>query len=103
MEKKTVLALMDTRNEKNRILISKFIMDKGCIPLYPKIVSDFFSTVEVRLMSRDSQEETLKRCDQVWVFGEEDRKIKDLVHLAIKFRKPLKRFRVTDSGIKETG
>ncbi len=102
-KKKVVFALMDYNNVKNRVLISKFIMDNSCIPVYPNMVPDFFTTVDVRpTLKAADDHEFIRKCDEVWVFGREDRKTKENIKIAVKFRKPVRYFEISDSSsIKE--
>ena len=80
-----------------RMHISKFVLEKNCIPLNPFMIHEYFmlDTVD-REKIRKSNNTLVERADEVWVFGKISDGILAEIKLAKKKNKPIKYFAVTD-------
>jgi hypothetical protein len=55
----------------NRMFISAFVLEQGGVPLNPFMVFDYFLLDAVdRDLVREGNNNLVKRCDEVWVFGD---------------------------------
>lgn len=53
-----------------RMFISVFVLNKGGVPLNPFMVFDYFLLDAVdRDLVREGNNNLVKRCDEIWVFG----------------------------------
>lgn len=53
-----------------RMFISAFVLNKGGVPLNPFMIFDYFLLDAVdRDLVREANNNLVKRCDEIWVFG----------------------------------
>ena len=70
-EKKIVFTAQSCRNFHQRMLICKFVFEQGFIPVNPFNVFGYYLYELVdRNLVRNGNNNLLKRCDELWVFGE---------------------------------
>lgn len=81
-----------------RMHISKFVLDRGGIPLNPYMLWEYFmlDTVE-REKVRTANNTLVERADELWVFGEISDGVLTEIKLAKQRNKPIKYFIVIDS------
>jgi hypothetical protein len=54
-----------------RMFISVFVLEQGGVPLNPFMVFDYFLLGKVdRNLVREGNNNLVKRCDEIWVFGD---------------------------------
>lgn len=81
-----------------RMHISKFILQKNCVPLNPFMIFEYFMLDTIKRNTVYSANNNLiKRADEVWIFGPISDGVLDEIKLAKKFRKPIKYFSIIDS------
>lgn len=69
-DKKLVYTAMSKHLFYYRMFISKFVLEKGGVPLNPFMVFDYFLLDSVnRDLVREANNNLVKRCDELWVFG----------------------------------
>ncbi len=81
-----------------RMHISKFILEKGNVPLNPFMIFQYFmlDTVD-RNIIREGNNTMVKRADELWVFGPISDGVLDEIKLAKQLNKPIKYFSILDS------
>lgn len=78
--------------------ISKFVLEKDCIPLNPYMLWEYFmlDTIE-RDKIREANNTLVEKADELWVFGEVSDGVLAEIKLAKERQKPIKYFAVVDS------
>ncbi len=70
-EKKIVFTAQSCKNFHQRMLISRYVFEQGAIPINPfNLFGYFLYEMVERDMVRNANNNILKRCDELWVFGE---------------------------------
>src|SRR5690348_4470609 len=81
-----------------RMFISAFVLQKGGVPLNPFMVFDYFLLDAVdRDTVREGNNNLVKRCDEVWVFGPVSNGVLAEIQLANQQGKPVKYFAIRNS------
>ena len=81
-----------------RMFISKFVLEKGGVPLNPFMIFDYFLTDSVdRNVIREANNNLVKRSDELWVFGTISNGVLAEIQIAQLQRKPIKYFKISDS------
>jgi len=83
--------------------ISKFVLEKNCVPLNPFMLFEYFMLDSVsRDIIRNANNSLVKRADELWVFGSISDGVLDEIRLAKKEGKPISYYAIFDSrNIKE--
>jgi len=78
--------------------ISKFVLEKDCIPLNPFMIFEYFmlDTVD-RNKIREANNTLVKKADELWVFGQVSDGVLAEIKIAKEKQKPIKYFTVIDS------
>ena len=81
-----------------RMHISKFVLQKGCVPLNPFMIFEYFmlDTVD-RDTVRNANNTLVKRADELWVFGPISDGVLTEIKLAKQMNKQVKYFAVVNS------
>jgi len=81
-----------------RMHISKFVLEKDCIPLNPYMLWEYFmlDTIE-RDKIREANNTLVEKADELWVFGEVSDGVLAEIKLAKERQKPIKYFAVVGS------
>jgi len=81
-----------------RMHISKFVLQKGCVPLNPFMIFEYFmlDTVD-RDAVRNANNTLVKRADELWVFGPISDGVLAEIKLAKQMNKPVKYFAFVNS------
>lgn len=95
---KVVFAAYSKLNFYFRQHISKFVIEKGFVPLNPFMISDYFmlDTVD-RDLVRAANNSMVKRADELWVFGQISNGVLAEIKLAKQLGKPIKYFEIIKS------
>jgi len=81
-----------------RMFISVFVLKKGGVPLNPFMVFDYFLLDAVdRDIVREGNNNLVKRCDEIWVFGAVSNGVLAEVQIANEQGKPVRYFTVEKS------
>ena len=96
-DKKVVYTAQFAKNFHLRMLICKFVFDKGSVPLNPFTTFGYYlyELVERNLV-RNANNNLLKRSDELWVFGEISDGIIAEVKIFKKLNKPIRYFDITN-------
>jgi len=95
--KKLIYTAFSKRNFYFRLFISKFVFQKGHVPLNPFLICDYFMLDTVpRDTVRTANNTLVERCDEVWVFGQIANGVLAEIKLAKKIKKPIKYFDIKD-------
>lgn len=78
-----------------RMYISKYVLERGCVPLNPFMLFDYFllDTVD-RDLIRDANNSCVMRADEVWVFGPISNGVLAEILLARGQAKPISYFKI---------
>lgn len=78
-----------------RMFISVFVLEKGCVPLNPFMVFDYFLLDSVdRDLVREGNNNLVKRCDEVWVFGSISNGVLAEIQIANELNKKVRYFEI---------
>jgi hypothetical protein len=100
-EKKVIFTAQSCKNFHQRMLICRYVFDQGAVPVNPfNLFGYFLYELVDRDLVRNGNNALLRRCDELWVFGE----VSDGVLAEIKIFKELNRpIRFFDiSGLPQT-
>jgi len=106
MEEKNMELIYPAYSKHNfyfRAHISRFILDKGCVPLNPFMLFDYFLTDVIdRDIIRNANNNVVRKADKLWVFGQIADGVLNEIRIAKKLNKPIKYFEIINSkGIRE--
>ncbi len=78
--------------------ISKFVLQRNCVPLNPFMLHEYFmlDTVD-RDIVRDSNNTLVIRADEIWIFGPVSDGVLEEIRIAKKNNKPVRYFAIIDS------
>ena len=81
-----------------RMFISVFVLEHGGVPLNPFMVFDYFmlDTVD-RDTVREGNNNLVKRCDEIWVFGAVSDGVLAEIQIAHEQKKPIRYFAIEKS------
>jgi hypothetical protein len=81
-----------------RMHISRFVLEKGCVPLNPFMVFEYFmlDTVD-RDKIRNADNNLVKKADELWVFGPVSDGVLAEIKIAKQAGKPVKYFMIVGS------
>jgi hypothetical protein len=86
------------KNFYYRVQISKFIFDSGNIPVNPFMNFDYFLSDTVdRDYIRQANNELIRRCEELWVFGEISNGVAAEIELCHELGIYVKYFKIVDS------
>lgn len=78
-----------------RMFISMFVLEKGGVPLNPFMLFDYFLLDAVdRTIIREGNNNLVKRCDEIWVFGAVSDGVLAEIVIANEQGKPVKYYTV---------
>ena len=78
-----------------RMFISVFVLENGGVPLNPFMVFDYFLLDAVdRDVVREGNNNLVKRCDEIWVFGAVSNGVLAEVQIANEQGKPVRYFAI---------
>lgn len=78
-----------------RMFISVFVLEKGGVPLNPFMVFDYFLLDAVdRDIVREGNNNLVKRCDEIWVFGAVSNGVLAEIQIAHEQGKPVRYFAI---------
>lgn len=81
-----------------RMYISKFVLEKDCIPLNPFMLFEYFmlDTID-RDKIREVNNNLVEKADELWVFGQISNGVLAEIKIAKQENKPIRYFTVVDS------
>jgi len=96
-----VFTAMSKKRFYLRAHISKFVFEKGAIPINPFMCFDYFllDTVDRNLV-RKANSKLLSICDELWVFGEISDGVLREIMQAKKEKKKIRYFKIVDKPLK---
>lgn len=81
-----------------RMFISKYVLEKNCVPLNPFMIWEYFLLDSVpRQKVKNGNNTLVKRADEIWVFGPISDGVLEEIRLAKKEKKPIKYFAIINS------
>lgn len=94
-QKKLVYTAFSKHYFYYRMFISRFVLERGCVPLNPFMLFDYFLLDSVdRDEIRNANNSTLLRSDEVWVFGPISNGVLAEIILAKKKEMPIYFYRI---------
>lgn len=93
---KVIFTAMSKRNFYLREHIIKFVLESGFVPSSAFMMYSYFllDTVD-RQKLIDANNELIRRCDELWVFGEISDGVKKEIELGVALKMPVKYFDLT--------
>ncbi len=81
-----------------RTHISKYVIEQNKVPLNPFMLFDYFFLDSVdRDLVREANNNLVKRCDEIWVFGPVSDGVLAEIKIAKEMNKPIKYFKIEKS------
>ncbi len=81
-----------------RMHISKFVLEKDCIPLNPFMLFEYFMLDAIdKDRIREANNNLVEKADELWVFGEISNGVLAEIKIAKQENKPIRYFTVIDS------
>ncbi len=95
-EKKVVFTAQSCKNFHQRMLICKHAFEQGVVPINPFNVFGYYlyELVE-RNIIRNGNNNLMKRCDELWVYGEISDGVLVEIEMVKKLGKPVKFFDIS--------
>ncbi|MDO8647246.1 MAG: hypothetical protein Q7R70_02420 [Candidatus Diapherotrites archaeon] len=95
-DRKVVFTAQSARNFHQRMLICKFAFGQGVVPVNPFNTFGYYLYELVdRNAVRNGNNNLLKRCDELWVFGEISNGVLAEIQMFKKLGKPIKYFDIS--------
>ena len=94
-DKSLIYTAMSKHSFYWRMHVSKFVIEQKKVPLNPFMIFDYFllDTVD-RDLVREGNNNLVKRCDEIWVFGPVSNGVLAEVKIAKEMNKPIKYFKI---------
>ncbi len=96
-KKKLVYTAMSKHTTFFKDHISKFVLERGCVPLNPFAIPYFMLDTVPRDVVREANNNLLMRADELWVFGPVSDGLLAEIKLAKQLGKPIRYFTIVDS------
>ena len=95
--KKLVYTAFSKKNFFWRMHISKYVLENNCVPVNPFMNFEYFllDTVD-RDLIRNGNTNIIKKCDEIWIFGEISDGVMKEIKLAKEIKKPVKYFDISN-------
>jgi hypothetical protein len=94
-EKPLVYTAMSKHLFYYRMHISKFVIENGGVPLNPFMIFDYFLLDSVdRDLVREGNNNLVKRCDELWIFGLVSNGVLAEIKIAKAMEKVIKYFKI---------
>ena len=94
-ERRPVYLLFSGITSQYRFRAAKFAQGKGFVPTYPSIAGDFFAIKSPLKRGVDERTLLIKKCDEVWVFGDVSASMASQITTAKHMGKSVRFFGVT--------
>ncbi|MFA5211496.1 MAG: hypothetical protein WC414_03245 [Patescibacteria group bacterium] len=95
-EKKVVFTAQSCKNFHQRMLICKHALEQGVVPLNPFNVFGYYLYELVdRDLVRNGNNNLMKRCDELWVYGEISDGVLAEIQMFKQLNKPIKFFDIS--------
>ena len=95
-DKKVVFTAQSCRNFHQRMLICKHAFEQGVVPVNPfNLFCYFLYELVDRDLVRNGNNNLLKRCDELWVYGEISDGVLAEIQMFKEFGKPIRFFDIS--------
>ena len=96
-EKKIVFTALSCKNFHQRMLICKHVFEQGVIPINPfNLFGYYLYELVDRDLVRNANNNILKRCDELWVYGEISDGVLAEIQMFKKLGKPIRFFDISN-------
>ena len=96
-EKKIIYTAQSCKNFHQRMLICKHAFDQGVVPINPFNVFGYYLYELVdRNLVRNGNNNLMKRCDELWAYGEISNGVLAEIQIFKKLNKPIKFFDISN-------
>ncbi len=96
-DKKVVFAAQSCRSFHQRMLICRYVFEKGAVPINPFTVYGYYLYELVdRDLIRNANNNLLKRCDELWVFGEVSDGVLAEIQMFKRLGRPIRYFDISE-------
>ena len=103
-EKKIVFTALSCKNFHQRMLICKHAFEQGVIPINPfNLFGYYLYELIDRDLVRNANNNIMKRCDGLWVYGEISDGVLAEIQMFKKLNKPIRFFDISNlpNGVRE--
>lgn len=99
-DKKVVFTAQSCKNFHQRMLICKHAFEHGAIPVNPfNLFGYFLYELVDRDLIRNANNNLLRRCDELWVYGEISDGVLAEIQMFQELRKPIRYFDISNLPI----
>jgi len=96
-EKKIVFTALSCKNFHQRMLICKHAFEQGVIPINPfNLFGYYLYELVDRDLVRNANNNIMKRCDELWVYGEISDGVLAEIQMFKKLNKPIRFFDISN-------
>ena len=96
-EKKIVYTAMSSKNFYQRMLVCKHAFEHGVVPINPfNLFGYYLYELVDRDLVRNANNSILKRCDELWVYGEISDGVLAEIQMFKKLGKPIRFFDISN-------
>lgn len=96
-DKKVVFTAQSCKNFHQRMLICRYVFEQGAVPINPFNVFGYYLYELVdRDLVRNGNNNLMKRCDELWVFGDISDGVLAEVQMFKELNKPIKYFDISN-------
>ena len=96
-EKKIVFTALSCKNFHQRMLICKHAFEQGVIPINPfNLFGYYLYELVDRDLIRNANNNIMKRCDELWVYGEISDGVLAEIQMFKKLNKPIRFFDISN-------
>lgn len=97
---KLIFTAYSCKNFYQRARINKFVLGKQGIPINPFMLFDYYLMDSIsKEKIRGANNSLVKRCDELWVFGEIADGVEQEISIAEKEKKNIQYFNISHNGI----
>ncbi len=96
-DKKVVFTAQSCKNFHQRMLICKYVFEQGAVPINPFNVFGYYLYELVnRDLVRNGNNNLIKRCDELWVFGDLSDGVLAEIQMFKELKRPIKYFDISN-------
>jgi len=97
-EKPLIYTAQSCRNFHLKMLICKFVFEQGGVPVNPfNVFAYYLDEMVDRNLVRNGNNVLMKRCDEIWVFGEVSDGVLAEIQIFKNLNRPIRFFNVQDA------
>ena len=95
---KTAYIGLSARHAQSMVQVTKYILDKGLVPLHPTLRSDTIGRQASAQEAEKNKDYFIRNCDEMWVFGPLSKPVFEDIKVVKRLAKPVRFFSLTEMG-----